>query len=74
MELETLQKIIAKVLNVDPLEVTLDTTFSEDLGTDSLDLYQILVEIEKNQNIEIPKHSIATLDTVADLLGILKKM
>ena len=48
MELEKLQKIIAEVLNVDAQEVTMDTTFVEDLGADSLDIFQIIMELKKN--------------------------
>ena len=39
MELEKLKKIIAEVLNVDPDEITMETTFQDDLGADSLDVY-----------------------------------
>ena len=53
MELEKLQKIIAEVLNVDAGEVTMDTTFTEDLGADSLDVFQILMGVEEAFDIEI---------------------
>ena len=69
MELETLQKIIAKILNVDPSEVTRETTFADDLGADSLDMYQILVEIEKNQGIVIDKSLLEQMQCVQDVLN-----
>ena len=47
MELEKLQKIIAEVLNVDEAEVNMDTTFVDDLGADSLDVFQIVMGIEE---------------------------
>lgn len=47
MELEKLQEVIANVLSVDPNEITLETTFLEDLGADSLDVYQIIMGIEE---------------------------
>ena len=47
MELEKLQQIIAEVLNVDASEVMPGTTFTEDLGADSLDLYQIILGVEE---------------------------
>lgn len=53
MELEKLQKIIAEVLNVDTQEVTMETTFVEDLGADSLDIFQIVMGIEEEFDIEI---------------------
>ena len=50
MEFEKLQEIIAEVLNVDPEEITMDTTFVDDLGADSLDVFQIIMGIEEDCN------------------------
>ena len=44
MEFEKLQQIIAEVLNVDADEITMDTTFVDDLGADSLDVFQIIMD------------------------------
>jgi len=74
MELETLQKIVAKILNVDPSEVTLDTTFAEDLGADSLDFYQILVEIEKISGFAINKNGMEQMLTVQNVLDVIQKV
>ena len=41
MEFEKLKKVIAEVLSVDPDEITMETTFTDDLGADSLDLVEI---------------------------------
>ena len=54
MEFEKLKKVIADVLNVDPEEITMDTTFVDDLGADSLDVFQIILGIEEEFDIEIP--------------------
>ena len=54
MEFEKLQSIIAEVLNVDADEITPDTTFVDDLGADSLDVFQIIMGIEEEFDIEIP--------------------
>ena len=43
MEFEKLKKIIVDVLNVDENEITMDTTFIDDLGADSLDVFQIIM-------------------------------
>ncbi len=51
MEFEKLQEIIADVLNVDPNEVTMETTFADDLGADSLDVFQIVMGIEEEFDI-----------------------
>ena len=45
MEFEKLKKVIAEVLNVDPEEITMETTFLDDLGADSLDVFQIIMGI-----------------------------
>ena len=54
MEFEKLQQIIAEVLNIDPEEITMNTTFVDDLGADSLDVFQIVMGIEEEFDIEIP--------------------
>ena len=54
MEFEKLKKVIAEVLNVDPDEITMETTFMDDLGADSLDVFQIIMGIEEEFDIEIP--------------------
>ena len=46
MEFEKLKKVIAEVLNVDEAEITMDTTFEDDLGADSLDIFQIIMGME----------------------------
>lgn len=53
MEFEKLKQVIADVLNVDPEEITMDTTFTDDLGADSLDVFQIIMGIEEEFDIEI---------------------
>ena len=53
MEFEKLTKIIAEVLNVDAEEITMDTTFVDDLGADSLDIFQIIMGLEEEFDIEI---------------------
>ena len=54
MEFEKLREIIADVLNMDPEEITQDSRFIEDLGADSLDVFQIIMGIETEFGIEIP--------------------
>lgn len=72
MEFDKLKKIIASVLNVDPNEVTLDTTFTEDLGADSLDLYQIVLGIESEFNIELQAEDVENITTVEEALQLIK--
>ena len=66
MEFEKLQSIIAEVLNIDADEVTMDKTFVDDLGADSLDVFQIIMGIEEEFDIEIPNDAAENISTVAD--------
>ena len=52
MEFEKLKKIIVDVLNVDENEITMDTTFIDDLGADSLDVFQIIMGLDEEFDIE----------------------
>ena len=73
MEFEKLQEIIADVLNVDPNEVTMETTFADDLGADSLDVFQIIMGIEEEFDIEIPNEEAEKIVTVGDAVEQIKK-
>ena len=53
MEFETLKKAIVDILKVDPGEIMEDTTFLGDLGADSLDIYQIVNEVEEELHISL---------------------
>ena len=66
MELEKLKAVIAGVLNVDIDEITPETTFLEDLGADSLDLFQIIMGIEDTFDIQIPEDAAEHITTVAE--------
>ena len=72
MEFEKLKKVIAEVLNVDPDEITPDTTFMDDLGADSLDIYQIIMGIEEEFDIEIPAESAESIETVEQAVEMIK--
>ena len=72
MEFEKLKKIIAEVLNVDPDEITMETTFQDDLGDDSLDVYQIIMGIEEEFDIEIPAESAEQVTTVEEAVEMIK--
>lgn len=72
MEFEKLQKIIAEVLNVDADEITMDTTFVDDLGADSLDVFQIIMGIEEEFDIEIPNEEAEKIVSVGDAVEQIK--
>lgn len=72
MELEKLREVIAEVLSVDTREITPETTFLEDLGADSLDVYQIIMGIEEAFHIEIPAEKAERVTTVGEAVELIK--
>lgn len=72
MEFEKLKKIIADVLSVDPDEITMDTTFTDDLGADSLDVFQIIEGIEQEFDIEIDAETAESITTVEEAVEMIK--
>jgi len=63
MELEKLKEVIANVLNVDPEEIKMDTTFTDDLGADSLDVFQIIMGIEDEFDVKIDPEKAEKIST-----------
>ncbi len=72
MEFEKIKKIVAEVLNVDEEEITMDTTFVDDLGADSLDIFQIIMGIEEEFDIEIANEEAEKIATVGDAVEQIK--
>ena len=73
MAFEKLRDIIVEVLNVDETEVTMESTFIDDLGADSLDVFQIIMGIEEEFDIEIPNEEAEKIVTVGDAVEQIKK-
>lgn len=71
-ELTKLKNIIAEVLNVDPEEVKMETTFVDDLGADSLDVFQIIMGIEEEFDIEVPAEVAENIKTVEEAVELIK--
>ena len=72
MEFEKLKKVIADVLNVDPEEITMESTFMDDLGADSLDVFQIIMGLEEEFDIEIPAEQAEKISTVEEAVELIK--
>lgn len=72
MEFEKLQGIIAEVLNIEPEDVTMAATFVDDLGADSLDIFQIIMGIEEEFDIEIPNEAAEQIVSVGDAVEQIK--
>lgn len=70
--LEKLKEIISDQLNVDAADIELTTSFKDDLGADSLDLYELVMALEEEYNCEIPSDDVASIATVEDVVKYLK--
>ena len=72
MEFEKLKSIIMDVLNQDAQEITMESTFVDDLGADSLDIFQIIMGIEETFDIEIDNEEAEKIVTVGDAVEQIK--
>ena len=72
MEFEKVKSIIMDVLNQDAQEITMESTFVDDLGADSLDIFQIIMGIEETFDIEIDNDEAEKIVTVGDAVEQIK--
>ncbi|MCI8643416.1 MAG: acyl carrier protein [Lachnospiraceae bacterium] len=72
MEFEKLKNIIGEVLSVDADDIDMDTAFVDDLGADSLDIFQIIMGIEEEFDIEIANEEAEKIRTVGDAVEKIK--
>ena len=70
--LEKMKSIIADQLNVDEAEVKPEANFKEDLGADSLDLFELVMALEEEFGVEIPSEDLESIATVNDVVEYLK--
>ena len=70
--LEKMKEIIADQLGVSEDEVTLEASFKEDLDADSLDLFELVMALVEEYDVEIPSDDLAELNTVGDVINYLK--
>ena len=70
--LEKMKEIIADQLGVSEDDVTLEASFKEDLDADSLDLFELVMALEEEYDVEIPSDDLAELNTVGDVINYLK--
>ena len=70
--LERMKEIIAEQLNLDEGEIKPETSFKDDLGADSLDLFEVVMSLEEEYDVEIPPEEVSNLNTVAEVMDYLK--
>ena len=69
---EKMKEIVADQLNVDAEEVTMTASFKDDLGADSLDLFQLVMALEEEYEVEIPSEDLEQIATVGDVVKYLE--
>ena len=70
--LEKMREIIAEQLNCEAESIQMETSFKEDLGADSLDLFELVMALEDEYSIEIPSEELQELTTVGSVVEYLK--
>ena len=70
--LERMREMIAEQLNCEAETITADTSFKDDLGADSLDLFELVMALEDEYNLEIPAEELNDLNTVGEVIEYLK--
>ncbi|MCR1840732.1 acyl carrier protein [Murimonas intestini] len=69
---EKMKDIIAEQLNCEKETITLETNFKDDLGADSLDLFELVMALEDEYSVEIPSEDLENLTTVKAVMDYLK--
>ena len=70
--LEKMKEMIADQLSVDEDKITLESNFKDDLGADSLDLFELVMALEEEYGLEIPAEELSDVETVGDIIEYLK--
>ena len=74
MDFETLRGMIAEILTIEPENIKPETRLKDDLGADSLDLFQLVVELEEKYDAEVPDDELEKIVTVQDALDMAKNL
>ena len=74
MIFDKIVEIMMDHLSVQPQDITMDTSFKDDLAVDSLDLYDLIMALEEEFNVEMPQDRMNEIETVEDLVKILKEL
>ena len=69
---ERVKEIIEEQLNLDGVEITAESSFKDDLGADSLDLFELVMAFEEEYSIEIPAEDLEQINTVGDIMDYMK--
>ncbi len=71
MSFEKVRDIIAKQLDIDPAGITMESKLIDDLKADSLDIVELIMDLEQEFGVEIPDEELPKVQTVSDIVGFL---
>lgn len=69
---EKVKKIIVEQLGVEEEEITMESSFIDDLGADSLDIVELIMALEEEFDLEIPDSEAEKISTVGDIVEYIK--
>ena len=72
--LERIKEIVAESLGAEGSALTAETSFKEDLGADSLDLFEMVMALEEEYDVEIPTDDLENIQTIGDVEEYIKKL
>ena len=73
MMLEKIRQLLSEQFGYEESNITEDTDFKDDLGADSLDLFEMVMALEEEYSIEMPAEDLADINTVGDIINYLKE-
>jgi acyl carrier protein len=71
--LEKIQQLLSEQFGFEASSITEDTDFKDDLGADSLDLYELVMALEDEYSVEIPAEDLTDINTVGDIMNYLRE-
>ncbi|HAF26501.1 MAG TPA: acyl carrier protein [Lachnospiraceae bacterium] len=70
--LERVKEIIVEILAADDIDITEETSLKDDLGADSLDLFELITAFQDEYGVEIPEEELESIQTVGDIIEFMK--
>ena len=70
---EKIVEMIKEQLNIDDKEITMETSFKDDLDADSIDIFELVMQLEEEYGVEMPAEELEEMSTVGDIVEYLKK-
>ncbi|MBQ1771011.1 MAG: acyl carrier protein [Clostridia bacterium] len=73
MVFDKVREIVANQLDLDPASITMDSALVDDLKADSLDIVELIMDLEQEFDVEIPDGDLPNVKTIGDIVAFLEK-